>query len=307
MKKLLAVLLALAVVGGFAFAQGKVSVGLDGTYTLINQDIQGVATTYDNTYATAFKVTGTTAEGDKGLTLVFTTPSATGPVSYTSYNAWFYMFNKAVKLNFGNYRDSGFRTVFSTGTFDFGREAQQVQLGISVYPVAGLTVQADLAYSATATDVVDILTASNFMASYAIDKIGTVKAWALLGATNAFGGAFQFTGVENLEADVAVNYATNLDFAVYATYALGAFTPYFEFDGTLAGSTFSWEAYVEADYAINDNLSAEADFDYASSNAYAVSACAYWDFLNGVKIGAKAKYDGTDFTWSIPLKYSVAF
>jgi len=313
MKKLLAVLLALAVVGGFAFAQGKVSVGLDGTYTLINQDIQGVAGYNGNTGATDLSIAGSDEKGTKGVDLHIGDAAVTaGAFAVDEFDAWFKMFNDVVTLKFGNWSNCDFET---SGPFkyDFGYLGASNKLEVQVYPVAGLTVYADLAYTKNATDLVNILEDTDLYASYAIDKVGKVTAWALLDLvndSNEFGGAFKFTGVENLSATVSVDYATALNLGVWASYTVGAFTPKVEFD--LVGT--AWNAYAYCKYTANANISAAVTGYFDSTNAYFASASATYAFGNGVSIGASAKYaDGYDnatkngFFWSIPLKFSVAF
>jgi len=321
MKKLLAVLLALLAIGGFAFAAPAVGLSLDGTVTLVDQNFQG-SQSWDDSY---INFSAADPNGMYGIYFALGNDKANASTTADDYlyiNGWKaygYFFNKMLKVQTGNQRSTGYYTASaylgsSNGTYTLGNAAGDCVL-FEVAPMTGLTIAAQLPYTTTAQDMADIFAGSAVGVAYTIDKVGVAKVYANL--TNwkpYFGYGFSFTGVENLSA---VLYGkvdlTGTDAAVTAdlsaTYTVAEFTPEFEFKSTIAPD-FAGTAYVGVNWA-KDALSADIDTSFSVAPDFAwggITADAYYAFDNNFKLGVNVGYSEADgFTFSVPLTYDFAF
>ena len=317
MKKLLAVLLALMVVGGFAFAQGKVAIGLDGKVTLIDQDLVGSTAYYNNTYVSGLSFSGTDADATKGVSIsMLGAPVHGNALLVANYKGWWTFADKMLKLSIGDFSMSDYRTyALYTGAANSKLGGGQVeQVLLQAYPVAGLSIGLQVPYSTTAVNAGDLWTTPGIGMSYAIADVGTLKANANISYptdTYVFAAGFDYTGVETLEV-VAVyqgTYTTALSnwFNLSANYNLDKLALYAEFDGSY-DTAFAFTAYLSAGYTINDNLSASLDASMDDASVIDVSGTGTYAFGNGVSLNGTVGYNtDSGLYWSVPLKFTVNF
>ena len=317
MKKLLAVLLALLAIGGFAFAAPAVGLSLDGTVTLVDQNFQG-SQSWDDSYINF------SAADPNGLYGIYfavggDAPNSTADLAINGWKAYGYFFNKVLKVQTGNQRSTGYYTASvyqgsSNTNYTLGAVAGDCVL-FEVTPMTGLTIAAQLPYKVAAQDMADIFAGSAYGVAYTIDKVGVAKVYANLTNWKPYiGYGFSFTGVENLTAILyGAADLTGTDAAVTAdlsaTYTVGEFTPEFEFDSTIAPD-FAGTAYVGVNWA-KDALSADIDTSFSVAPDFAwggITADAYYAFDNNFKLGVNVGYSEADgFTFSVPLTYDFAF
>lgn len=310
MKKILAVLLAFALVGG-AFAQVTTSVALDGVWTLVNQDLKAAGPYAGNTGATGLSLAAADEKATKGVDVSFGGMATTGNVTFSSFDAWLKL-NDMVTIKFGNFGNYDFET---TGYYktDIGYFSQKNQLEAQI-SVAGASIYLDVPIGTAAGLLVDALETSEIFASYKIDQVGTVKAWAQLGlvtgGSNTFGGAFSLAAVDKLVFVVTGQYGSAL--------TVGAWTQFTGVDNLrlraefyMSGSAF--RVYGGVKYTLDPAMYVSSTVSYFSNSNYSASfQFAYT--ISGLMIGPKVAYGSTAatataaaLTWSVPLYYSVAF
>ncbi|MFZ4614679.1 MAG: hypothetical protein ACOYM2_00615 [Rectinemataceae bacterium] len=308
MKKILVVLLAFAMVFG-AIAQGKISIALDGAWNLVNQDLKTSGTYAGNTGATGMSISAANEEGTKGVSAGIGGYSAIGPVTFSSFAAWYKM-SDMVTLKFGNFGNYALETTSAwSGAYDKGYFAQKNQMEVQV-SAAGANIYFDLPVNGGL--IVDALETSEIFASYAIDQVGTVKAWAKLGlvtgGTNTFGGAFSLSAVEKLSFTVSANMAgTVLDYGVWAVYSgVENVTIIAEFINVAT----AMHVYFDGAYTIDSAMSADLTAHYrVTGSAYDVRGRFTYNFGNGVRLRPWVKYASTtpNLTYALPIAWTVAF
>ena len=311
MKKLLAVLLALCVIGGAAFAQAKVAVGIDGTVTLIDQTLKGGIGYYNNSYVNGLAFSGSDADGIKGLSISLNGAlvAKTAP-AVANYKGYWNFFDKKVKLSIGDFSMNDYRGYSIYADENNGKlgGGQVQQFLVQIYPATGLNIGVQLPYSMTSTEVATIAKKAAFGLQYAIDKVGQARAFVNLNALKpVIGASFDYTGTENAEALVWVK--ADIGSSVYT----GDLSGKYKMDALeiqangLFATDKSYGAKAKAVYTVNPNVAATLAGAFTSADGYDVSVDLSYDFLNGVSIdptvGSKK---GTSFYWSVPVYFSVS-
>ncbi len=313
MKKAIVLLLALAVLGGAAFAQVKTSISFSGRVTLIDQDGNGVFAQDGNHYDTlTFKATS-----EDGLFGFSITDENLFDGSYDNirdWNAYYKIFDSKARVMVGNLRNGDFRVTLPYGRVT-NRDTNRIGgYGVltTVYPVDGLSFGVNLPYNKTSEEVADTFQKADIGAKYVIADVGTAIALFdlnLVTDTNVLNLGFTLSSVENLTA-VALYKGT---FAASATHAFGfganynldALSLYAEFSGTSAAA-FIWDAFARAEYQILDNLGAGVEASFASDETYDVTADVTYNLVKGLDLGASIGFDG-DLHFDVGLYYAISF
>ena len=248
-------------------------------------------------------------EGTKGVDAGIGGWSTIGNVTFSSFDAWYKM-NDMVTLKFGNFGNYAFETTSAwSGAYDKGYFSQKNQMQVQV-SAAGAQVYFDLPVNGGL--LVDALETSEIFASYAIDQVGTVKAWAKLGlvtgGTNTFGGAFSLSAVEKLSFTVSANMAgTVLDYGVWTVFSgVENVTLIAEFINVAS----AMNVYFNGAYKIDSAMTADLTAHYGvTGSAYDVRGRFTYNFGNGVRLRPYVKYASTapNLTYALPIAWTVAF
>jgi len=315
MKKTLAILLALVAVGGFAFAQGKVVVGIDGITTLIDQTYDSTTAYCNNTSVNGLAFSAVDAANVKGASISFNESFNLNALTVANYKGYWNFFDNKAKVSIGNfsmsdYRGSSLYQGKNNGKLG-GGQIEQVML--QAYPVAGLSIGVQLPYAQASKPVETILKTSAFGVSYAIDKVGSARAFVNLGIptdTTTVGASFEYTGTDKL--DVLAWYknviTSSMDNSadISATYSIDKLS--LSAEGLMDYATaLTYTVWGKAAYAVNDNIAPYAVVSYDSAKGIDVCGSVPYDFLNGVTLEGNLGYGADGLYWSVPLYFSVSF
>lgn len=312
MKKAIVLLLALAVLGGAAFAQVKTSISFSGGVTLVDQDGNGVFA-HDGAGSDVLTFKGTSEDGLFGFSItdenIFD-----GFDAIRDWNAYYKLFDSKARVMVGNLLNADFRVTVPYGGVTNRATNRITGYGVltTVYPVDGLSFGVNLPYNTAGEEVADTFQKADLGAKYVIADVGTAIALFdlnLVTDTNVLNLGFTFSGVENLTA-VALYKGT---FAASATHAFGfganynldALSLYAEFSGTSAAA-FTWDAFARAEYQILDNLGSGVKASFASDETYDVTADVTYNLVKGLDLGASIGFDG-DVHFDVGLYYAISF
>jgi len=315
MKKTLAILLALVAIGGFAFAQGKVVVGIDGKTTLIDQTYDSATAYCNNSSVNGLAFSAVDAANVKGASISFNESFNLGALTVANYKGYWNFFDNKAKVSIGNFSMSDYRTsaLMSADNGKLGG-GQIEQVMLQAYPVAGLSLGVQLPYAQTAKPVETILKTSAFGASYAIDKVGTAKAYVNLGLENVramtIGAGFDYTGTDKLEVVALYEGVKTTSLAnkadISATYSMDKLS--LAAEGLMNYTTdLTYTVMGEVAYAVNANIAPAVDVSFDSVTGIDVSGTVPYDFLNGVTLKGIIGYTADALYWSVPLCFSVSF
>jgi len=290
MKKLLAILLALAVVGGVAFAQAAPGLVLSGYVSSgVKYDSSTDAVTMQNNNVSGkqarLRLNANYDNGDFGLKFRFQSNDLSAAPLITQMLVKGNLFNKMASFKVGKLDDYTYATYWNSyGSFDGVWGAMAM-----VKPVAGLNIGVYMPATTpggTTVLLADSLKGIGIGVAYAADKVGNlVLGGKFFGTTKSAYVGFNFTGVENLfaELEASVPDLSTIAPAVHGQFAytmdkltVGTYT-----DDTI-GTTFAWGVDPYVEYALNDMFTAGADFLIDSTNAYTATAYGY------VYLGPKA-------------------
>lgn len=317
MKKAIVLLLALAMVGGAAFAQSKVSVSLDGSVTIFDQDFNSVLKPSGNGYDTV-TIKGASEDGTYGFSITdqnILDGAFPDAASIRDWNVYYKLFDGLARVTFGKLRNGDVRLTLPNWEVDgLGGTDRISGEGVlfNVYPMDGLTVAYNLPVATTAATIGNVFQASDIGVKYDITDLGTAILLVNLNipaSSNVINAGFKFTAVENLTATVlykgTLATASTHAFAVGGSYKLDALSAGLEFAGAY-GTAFTWDLAALGKYQITDEIYAGALFKFNSASAYDGSAYAAYDFGNGLQTKLSAGYNGALY-YNMKLLYSVSF
>lgn len=325
MKKTLAILLALAVVGGAAFAQVTVALGASGGVKIVDQDYQaGFARDGAGSDVLTFK-----AAKDK-TSFAFNVDDYDSYADGTGANFlirdWNYTTaNDYVKVIVGKTRNADFRSAMGYG-WATSVGATRRFFGGGVYGIIAetqslgpLTLGLGLPVPEAGADTSDVLKQTNIGASYAIADIGTVKALGELdlrdGKSSRVAGSFELSAVKDLAATVYVQSifsdTPQIFVGANAYYTmgklwLGAEAEYVKDWVTTTGTLNGFDVAGKVSYTVLDNLTAWAKGGLKVDESTFVYGGVDYDFVPGLTAEAEVGY--TDAVQAdLTVYYSFAF
>lgn len=310
MKKLFVLLLAFAIVGAVS-AQMTPKIAFSGTANLYDQDGNQSWTNRSGSFG--WSVTEKDGLAGASYTISGTFGDATSAPLYNSgWKAWYYLFDKMVKVTAGHASWSDYQTTtYQDG--DTGYPGTVNRVIVQAYPMAGLDVGFSVPFTATASSAIDQYMQTDLGFKYTLEGIGVLKAYADLNlvtdpTTNVIGAGFAFTGVENLNVIAALKLATNTDIWVSADYTMDKLVGYVEFGVSMPPSpaTLTWIAYAGAEYAVSDALNVAFDASFDSDSAYDAGVTATYTLKSNLSIGVNAGYDGALY-YSVPFKFKASY
>lgn len=309
MKKTLAILLALVVVGGAAFAQDAKPALTFGAYGDItatmaqNTDVTGYALyteTYFNYAAKDMGFSATTVASDDMF------------AAFRNYSIW-YKPADMVKIYAGKLRETG--SVRLTSYIDgngFATRLANVKTGILVNatPVSGLVLNAFVPVTGVAYDT--DYAACNFGGSYLIPDVANVIAGYRLENKELFAGV-DVKAVKDLTLKVGYKYVDPTS-TVFLTAAKTIDKLELGLDSNFViASAFNYGAKVLAGYMVTDaiQLGVKASYDsgadaWYDNNGLDANPFAQINFAAGdIKVGFD--YNLGKGTWSIPVDFELSF
>jgi hypothetical protein len=322
MKKAIALLLALAVIGGAAFAQSKANVYIEGELQLWNlEPLSNHAYNYaDVTFS------GSNDTAGYSLTLAGTADNLLNNAAVRDWKVDYKIFDNALVVTTGNLRNGTYRMGDVWGAYYFTDRITGYGLLTEVKSIENLSIGVNLPIPAANTDTVDVLKGTDLGVTYKIDGIGNLIALAnlnLVTERNIVNFGFNLTAVDKLALRVlykgdfngATDVSTNW-FDVNARYDLGALKVGALFHGILVtDKDLDWNAIVRADYKINDDLSARFFGRYRGTetttgetfDAYAQGTYAFGGGLSTTLRAGYTDRSDTGLYVQQTLWYSVSF
>lgn len=326
MKKLIVLLLALAMVGAVS-AQVTTAVGLYGEITLVDEAGQGVFTPWGNGYDT-LTLKAQDKDGKYGFSMtdenVLSGPTVTltdpdGNHTFTDYGLvlrdWT-VWGKVLggKLSAGKLRDATFRLTlpyWPSYTIFGGTDRVAGQGVFYVYgPKEGLSLGVNLPYGLVAEDTLDVLQKADLGVKYDIKDVGT--AFALMDMNfvtpaNVLNAGFKFTGVKSLTATAITKLQFDADiyrFALGASYTgIENLAAYFEgaFVSTAGVATYS--IWAQGDYTVIDPVTVSLGAYVGDNSKYDVYGLVAYDLGAGMTAEASLGYDSA--LWAAAKLYYV--
>ncbi|MBL8965552.1 MAG: hypothetical protein JNG85_01015 [Spirochaetaceae bacterium] len=326
MKKLLALLLALVVVGGVVFAQdaapvSKVTGYFYNTSVLFNQDSKQVAGPDWLSAGHYGNIGFSYAAKEFGFSGTIEFENAAVNSAFRDYTAWVKPFGDILKVSAGKLRNGDYRLTSYVDGSGFNTRLANAEYGymIQAYPVAGLSLGFfnNVTTTATAPDMKVL----GFGASYTITDIAKLVVAYKGSLDELFIGA-DIKAVKGLTAKLGFvnDSTTGADFnRIWATagYALmdGALDlgldAYYKMETTTTVNTL-W-AKVQAAYTIG-NITPSVYFDIKNVSSPAATTedvGAQLKFAAGdngaLYLGVDVGLGGATTTWSVPLTVEVSF
>lgn len=298
MKKLIVLLLALAMVGA-AFAQAAAPALTFSGYlnTGFQYDTGTDLVKLYGAYAgqtSRLRLNAAYTNGDFGVNFRYqSNDSATAPTVGQAL-VWGNLFNKMVTFKAGKLNDYTWATPYNAfGNFD-GQTGVQVQLK----PVAGLNfgvfVPLVAAGATPANTFKDMSIAGKYSASGLADFLVNLN---LGTAANALYGSVNVTAVKDLtailEAKVTdlTNVSTTLYMDQYLSYGMGDLSVGAYIDQTF-GTPFGWSVSPEVDYTMG-NVELYASFTYASDKTWSINPYVNYTLNSKSSVKTYASYDNT--------------
>lgn len=309
MKKLLAVLLALVIVGG-AFAQDADPVLTFGQYADVSATIDDDQTfdydVYNETYLT-YKAgnMGFNATVVSGADF-FATPR--------NYSVWYSMFDGMAKIYAGDLRETGSARLTSyidgNGFSTRLANADKTGLMLALMPVKGLTVSAFVPVDGVA--MADELKLANFGFAYGLEGLATFVA-SYRQANKEFAIGADIKALEGITLKAGFKMITDGDNYIYLTAGkmiTDAIKVGLDADIVLATElgygaellvSYAMEPYTFALEASFDNGDAWYQADGLNFNPYV-----QWDFDAG-DIIVGVNYNTGDSSWSVPIEFELDY
>jgi len=325
MKKTLAILLALVVVGGAAFAQVTVAAGASGTVYLVDQD--GKASFARD--GSGYDVLTFKASKDKS-SFAFNVDNydkyADGTGADFLIRDWNYTTaNDFAKVIVGKVRNGDFRSAMANGWYanvgatdrffngaNYGIVAETQSLG-------ALTLGLGLPIPEAGVVSTDMLKMTNVGASYAIANIGTVKALGELdlrdGKNSRVAGSFELSAVKDLSATLyAVSVladAPTLFVAGSAYYTMGklfvgAEAEYFNKFVTSSATYDGFDVNGKIAYSVTDSLTGWAKGGLNVDKTTQVYAGIDYGFIPGLTATAQIGYTDA-IQGNVNISYAFAY
>ncbi|MEW6549763.1 MAG: hypothetical protein AB1407_09935 [Spirochaetota bacterium] len=327
MKKLIVLLLALAMVGAVS-AQVTTAIGLYGQVDLVNEAGQGVLAPWGNGYDTwTFKAQD--KDGKFGFSItdqnilsqvtvlipdgsdVDVNPDELkiGGFDIRDWTVWGKVLGG--KLSVGLLRDATFRLtlpLWNSYTL-FGGTDRVSGNGLFYVngPKNGLSFGVNLPYGTTAANTVDVLKKADLGVKYDIKNVGTAFALMdlnLVTPANVLNAGFKFTGVKNLTATAIVRAAfdANLHKAALGMSYTGVdkLTAYAEAAVVSTAGVITYSAVAQGTYDVTDVVSATLAAFYGSAG-YDVWAAVAYDLGAGFSAEASVGFDSA--VWAAATVY----
>jgi hypothetical protein len=312
MKKLIVLLLALAMVGAVS-AQVTTSVALSGEVTLVDQAGNGVFTRYGNGYDT---LTLKASEKDGKYGFAFTEQNILddGAFVVRDWTVW----GKALggKLSVGNLRNATFRLTlpYWAGATIFGGTDRVSGYGVLYESTAknGLTFGVNLPYGTTAGAALNVLKKVDLGVKYDVAKVGTFIALAnldLVTPNNVVNAGFKYTGMKDLTATAL--FQGKFDANTYKASAGFAYTGVKSLTANLEGAFTStagvaaYSVWAQGAYAVTDLVTATVGGSYANTGYDAYGTLAY-SLGNGFSVDATVGFNAALYALA-NLYYGVSF
>ncbi|MEL7555380.1 hypothetical protein SDC9_24498 [bioreactor metagenome] len=310
MKKLIVLLLALAMVGAVS-AQVTTAVGLYGEITLVDEAGQGVFTPWGNGYDT-LTLKAQDKDGKYGFSL---TDQNLLDGSFDTLRDWT-VWGKVLggKLSAGLLRDATFRLTlpyWPSYTIFGGTDRVAGQGVFYVYgPKEGLSLGVNLPYGLVAEDTLDVLQKADLGVKYDIKDVGTVFALMdmnFVTPANVLNAGFKFTGVKSLTATAITKLQFDADiyrFALGASYTgIENLAAYFEgaFVSTAGVATYS--IWAQGDYTVIDPVTVSLGAYVGDNSKYDVYGLVAYDLGAGMTAEASLGYDSA--LWAAAKLYYV--
>lgn len=304
MKKLLVLLLALATVGGFAFAQDPALTFSGYLYTGVEYSDAGLKLYNANTgNTTRVRLNAAYTNGDFGVNFRYQSSDFTAPTVGQAL-VWGKFFDGLLTVKAGKLNDYSWATsYYAWGNFD-----GQTGLQFNLKPVDGLQVGAFLPLAATDVTLENTFKNLAIGAAYSMADVGSFKLGLDLGtAANMLYFGTNITAVENLDAYVELKIA---DLSAvepfvmeYVTYAIGETLLVGVYADQTIGTPFAWSVAPEVAFTGVENLELGASFTYASDNSYSIDPYAVLTLNSKSNIKFYAGFDGA-LTAGANFKYA---
>jgi len=311
MKKLIVLLLALAMVGAVS-AQVTTAIGLYGEVTLVNEAGQGVLAPWGNGYDT-LTLKAQDKDGKFGFSL---TDQNLLDGNFDTLRDWT-VWGKVLggKLSVGLLRDATFRLtlpLWNSYTL-FGGTDRVSGNGLFYVngPKNGLSFGVNLPYGTVAANTVDVLKKADLGVKYDVKNVGTGFALMnldLVTPGNVLNAGFKFTGVKNLTATAIVRAAfdANLHKAALGVSYAGVknLTAYAEAALVSTAGVITYSAVAQGNYDVTDVISATLGAFYGSAG-YDVWAALGYDLGAGFSAEASLGFDSA-FYAAATVYYAVS-
>ncbi|HAP43309.1 MAG: hypothetical protein A2087_11120 [Spirochaetes bacterium GWD1_61_31] len=316
MKKALAILLALALVGGVAFAQVTTAIYLEGTIQTFDLDM---GAGFDYGYA-SLTVSGADEEDTAGFAVTTWNTALFDGDFYASvrdWNVYYNLFDAALKVTAGSLRNATYRMTDVYGLYKFTNRITGMGLLTQINAIENASIGINLPFpnaDPALVDVIDdVLMGTDLGFTYKIADVGNLILLAQLNQSINIGTSdvpvyenapvinfgFNVSAVENLALRVLYKgtfttastnwFNLNAKYTLSDTMSVGGYV-----DGTLTDA-LTLAAKLRFDYGINDNISALVTVDLSDITGtlgYDVMAEVTYDFLNGLSTSLDVGYDG---------------
>jgi hypothetical protein len=311
MKKLIVLLLALAMVGAVS-AQVTTAIGLYGEVKLVDEAGQGVFTPWGAGYDTwTFKATG--KDGKFGFAMTDQNILDNGGFDIRDWTVWGKMFGG--KLSVGKLRDATFRLTMPVWpAYDlFGGTDRVAGQGVFFVTDAknGLSFGVNLPYATTAGAALDVLKKADLGVKYDIKDVGTFFALMdlnLVTPANVLNAGFKFVGMKKLTAIAIVRAAfdANLHKAALGLAYTGVdkLTANLEAAVVSTAGVITYSVWAQGNYAVTDLISVAVGGFYGSSG-YDVYVSPAYDLGAGFSVDATVGFDGALYANS-KLYYAIS-
>jgi len=319
MKKLIVLLLALAMVGAVS-AQVTTAVSLYGQLNFIDQTGNAQFVQWGSGYdLLTFKATS--KDSNYGISATVDTfldgSFLQGAADTTAVRDWnFWWKGQFTKVILGNNRNADFRTTlpYWAGVDVFGGTDRTTGWGVLVetLPINGFTLGVNLPVSTTATSTVNVLKSTDIGVKYAINNVGTFAALVNLDLNtpnNVANLGFKYTGMKNLTAVVIGQLkfdANTYKGAVGFQYTgVDKLTANLEAGYVSTAGVGTYSVWGQGTYDVTDKLSASVGGSYASAG-YDVYGNVDYAYGNGLTSEVSLGFNSAVY-YALTLYYAVSF
>lgn len=325
MKKTLAILLALVVVGGLVFAQdapaaiGKVGMWNEGDVTLINNDYN---TAWGPSWAGSGWYNSLTTSYD-GNNVSFSMTAEFGddvlPLKLRNYGATYTAFGGIAKISGGKLRTGfDYRMTNYSDASGFSTRLANAETGIALqlYPITGLSLGAFVPVQTAAQAAETTYAKTAFGAAYTVDKVAKVMASYMAETKEIFVGA-DVKAVEKLTLqvgyknvlDASNNFYVNAGYPIMDKLALNGYADLnLASAGTLTYGAKGFLEYTVDPYMLGVAVAYDNGDAWIKNNGIEVKPYAVYNFGDSsVQLAFDLVSSSGTTTWSVPLSYVISF
>lgn len=314
MKKLIVLLLALAMVGG-AYAQVTTAVALSGGTTIIDQAGQSTFG-MDGLWYDTLTFKGAEKDGKYGFSVTYPDILNLDTVGVGGWNV--YYVGNYVKYTIGQGLSNGtFRAslakYWKTGFGRLDGIADKYGVSLQSTTLGDLVVGAFFPVLDVGGPFVNVLKGSDYGVKYTMKDIGFAQAYVNLATgANKVGLGFTYNGMKDLT--VAAIGQVGIDAKKYQVGASAKYTgvekltAMVQASDTVNAGANSFDVYGEAGYDVMDNVFASAWAKFASTGSvFSLGAFVDYGFANGLTLEGNGSYNlatktlGADLTlyWGV--------